>query len=351
MKIAVPLLRWYDAHARVLPWRAKKGKRPNPYHVLLSEFMLQQTTVTTVKPYFATFLKRWPALQTLAAADLEEIRAAWAGLGYYRRARFLHAAARAIVKEHGGKIPQDEATLLTIPGIGPYTAAAIATIAYDVPANVVDGNVLRVMARLYAVKEPLPQSAPRLKKYAALHVPQKRAGDYAQALMDLGATICTPRNPNCPACPLRKICKAYQTGAPASYPRKIPKKKTPSRFAAIFVVQDKEGRVLLRKRAEQGLLGGMWEFPSTPWADERPSMKLIQHHRPKASAWAQNNAPVIHVFSHFKLHLDVHIGHSPSIIAAQDEAYVWKKAQLLSKMALPSVMRKVAKAAKVVGSE
>lgn len=341
------LLAWWDQNRREMPWRAKKGNRANPYHVLLSEFMLQQTQVSTVIPYFRKFIRRFPSLPALARARLDEVRRLWAGLGYYARARNLQACAVSIIKKHGGRIPQDEISLQALPGIGPYTAAAIAAIAYHKPANVVDSNVKRVMARFHGVAAPLPSAAERLTALASTHVPQKRAGDYAQALMDLGATLCTPRNPQCGRCPVQGGCRAYQEGRQEKYPVRRRRKKPPSRHAIVFVVTDGQGRVLLRQRPEKGLLGGMWEFPSTPWgAGAKPGLCRIL---PPAGGWKKLEAPVIHVFSHFRLYLTLHIGrfsHRPSLFSRDDSPHIWKPWRKMGEMALPSVMRKVANAAK-----
>jgi A/G-specific adenine glycosylase len=342
--IASALLRWYDVHGRTLPWRAKGGSRPNPYHVLLSEFMLQQTGVSTVIPYFQKFIRRWPTIAALAKADLDEVRTQWAGLGYYRRASFLHRCAQAIVKQHGGHMPAAEKELLALPGIGPYTAAALAAIAFDHPANVVDGNVERVVARLYAYGG----KREGLKELAAPLVPQNRAGDYAQALMDLGATLCTPRNPECPRCPLKSNCAALTEGSPDKYPLKIVKKPVPQKYAAVFVVRDRQGRVLLRKRPETGIYAGLWEFPSTPWELKKPDAKRVAAHAPRKLVWREGKYPVSQVFSHFRLHFSLRLGHSPAAFFPQNgkkSEYRWIKISEFSTLALPSVMHKVLRAA------
>jgi A/G-specific adenine glycosylase len=341
--IAPALLRWYDRHARIMPWRAQGGKKPNPYHVLLSEFMLQQTGVSTVIPYFQKFIRRWPTLPALAKAELDEVRAAWAGLGYYRRASFLHRCAQAIVKIHGGRMPSTEEELLALPGIGPYTAAALAAIAFDRPANVVDGNVERVMARLHAHGG----KREALKTLAAPLVPPKRPGDYAQALMDLGATLCTPRKPACPRCPLKSSCRAFAGGGPEKYPVKILKKPVPQKYAVVFVVRDGAGRFLLRKRPEAGLYAGLWEFPSTPWELKKPDTKRVMAHAPWRLRWAEGKIPVEQVFSHFRLHFSLRLGHSPAAFFPQNgkkDEYRWIKVSEFSKLALPSVMHKVLRA-------
>ena len=259
------LLAWYDRHRRTLPWRAPKGARADPYRVWLSEIMLQQTTVTAVAPYYARFLARWSDVRALAAAPLEEVLKAWAGLGYYARARNLHACARAVVEHHGGEFPASEAALRELPGIGDYTAAAIAAIAFDVPASPVDGNIERVIARLFAVTEPLPRAKPELRRLARALTPPRRAGDFAQAMMDLGATICTPKKPACALCPWNQSCAAHARGDAETFPRRTPKREGALRRGAAFVARRADGFLLVRTRPAQGLLGGMTEVPTTEW--------------------------------------------------------------------------------------
>ncbi|NDE91446.1 MAG: A/G-specific adenine glycosylase [Alphaproteobacteria bacterium] len=340
------LLRWYDRCARDMPWRMKGGKRPDPYHELLSEFMLQQTQVATVIPYFLSFTKRWPSIAHLAKATLDEVRAEWSGLGYYRRAKFLHECAKVIVAQHKGIVPQDEAALRALPGIGAYTAAAIAAIAYDKKAVVVDGNVERVMARVFAVEEPLPGAKKKLYELAASCLPQKRFGDYAQAVMELGATICTPKNPQCPTCPWKNDCVAFASGTMERYPLKGAKQKTPQKFASVFIAMNKKGEVLLTRRAEKGLLGGMWEFPTTPWEQEKPTLHIERRHAPAKLVWQKLETPVRHVFSHFKLEMALRIGHSAAAFSVQDREYRWMKWKNLSTLALPTLTRNVADAAR-----
>jgi A/G-specific adenine glycosylase len=343
-KLAAKLLRWYDAHGRDLPWRVK-GAHPNPYHVLLSEFMLQQTGVSTVIPYFHKFLKRWPSIKHLSGATLEQVRAQWAGLGYYRRAAFLHACAKAVQEKHKGVLPQNEAALLDLPGIGPYTAAALSAIAFDIPANVVDGNVERVVSRLFADAG----DKEKLRALAATLVPQKRSGDYAQALMDLGATLCTPRKPDCPRCPWRSDCRAHALGKEEAFPKRVLKKAVPQKFAAVFVVEDATGHVLLRRRKEGGLYAGLWEFPSTPWEVKPFTKNALTSHAPAKLAWQSVEEPVDHVFSHFKLRLSLRLGHSRAAFFPHDAdsiEYRWIKPSEFPKLAMPSVMHKVWRAAK-----
>ncbi|MBL8710973.1 MAG: A/G-specific adenine glycosylase, partial [Rhodospirillaceae bacterium] len=301
--LSARLLAWYDRHRRVLPWRAPAGTRADPYHVWLSEIMLQQTTVVTVGPYFRDFLTRWPRLADLAAAPLDDVLTAWAGLGYYARARNLKKCAEAVVADHGGVFPETEAGLLALPGIGPYTAAAIAAIAFDRPATILDGNVERVMARLYRVTTPLPKAKAELRELAARHTPQRRPGDYAQGIMDLGATICTPTRPKCFLCPLSVDCAALAAGDAETYPRKAPKAVRPQRYGICFAMIDKDGRIALERRPEKGLLGGMMQVPTSAWrgtpfaADEAAP--------PVAAKWRRLDGQVTHVFTHFALSLTV----------------------------------------------
>ena len=249
------MLAWYDRHRRTLPWRAPAGERTDPYRVWLSEIMLQQTTVATVGDYFRRFVERWPTVEALAAAPLDDVLSAWAGLGYYARARNLHACAQAVAERHGGRFPEDEAGLLALPGIGPYTAAAIRAIAFDQPASAVDGNVERVIARLFAIETPLPDAKPEIHARAAELVPQQRAGDYAQAMMDLGATVCTPRNPRCVICPLMDGCRARQLGIAEELPRRAPKADKPTRRGLAFVLAAQGRRHPAAQAADQGAVG------------------------------------------------------------------------------------------------
>lgn len=278
------LLCWYVVDKRRLPWRAEGGARPDPYRIWLSEVMLQQTTVAAVKPYFETFARRWPSVEALAAADDGDVMAAWAGLGYYARARNLLACARTVAGEHGGRFPDEEEALRRLPGIGAYTAAAIAAIAFCRRAVVVDGNVERVISRLHAITEPLPAARRRIRALADAMTPDEGAGDFAQAMMDLGATICTPRNPLCGRCPLAAHCAAFREGTPELYPVKPPKAARPRREGDAFWLEH-DGHVLLVRRPGKGLLGGMLALPTEPPAD---------------MDWRDAGA-VDHVFTHFAL--------------------------------------------------
>jgi A/G-specific adenine glycosylase len=331
------LLAWYDRHRRVLPWRAPPGERQDPYRVWLSEIMLQQTTVVAVAPYFAAFLARWPDVASLAAAELDAVLHAWQGLGYYARARNLHACARAVVARHGGKFPADEAALRALPGIGAYTSAAIAAIAFDIQATAMDGNVERVIARLRAVTIPLPDAKPELHRLAAALTPARRAGDYAQALMDLGATICTKHKPKCVLCPWREPCAARRQGIADALPARRPKAVRPVRRGMAFWAVRADGAVLLRRRPESGLLGGMMELPSTEWRAESWTLAAARAAAPVAARWRTLPGVVRHGFTHFELELVVAAG------TAQREPAdgVWVALDRLGDYALPNLMKKV----------
>ncbi len=342
---ASDLLAWYDRHRRRMPWRALPGIAADPYAVWLSEIMLQQTTVTAVKPYFETFLARWPTVEALSAAPVADVMAAWAGLGYYARARNLFKCAQVVAADHGGRFPMSEAALLELPGVGPYTAAAIAAIAFDQPATVVDGNVERVMARLFAVTAPLPGSKARLKELAATLTPEKRAGDYAQGVMDLGATVCTPTSPKCMICPWAASCRGRIAGIAETLPRKAPKAESPQRHGVAFWMERKDGGVYLQRRPAKGLLGGMMEVPSTAWRGKTWTAKDAAAAAPVKAAWRELDGVVVHVFTHFRLELKVFVG---QLTAAQakslkGEDAAWVAVDRMGSAGLPSVMAKVAK--------
>ncbi len=339
---AALLLAWYDRHRRTMPWRAPAGERTEPYRVWLSEIMLQQTTVATVHDYFHRFVKRWPTVEALAAAPLDDVLSAWAGLGYYARARNLHAGAKAVVDRHGGRFPQDEATLLTLPGIGPYTAAAIRAIAFDQPASAVDGNVERVIARLFALQTPLPDVKPEIHARAAELVPAARVGDYAQAMMDLGATVCTPRNPSCVICPLMKGCTGRALGIAEDLPRRAPKALKPTRRGVAFVLSNRDGAVLLRKRPLKGLLGGMDEVPSSAWREGKLVVAEALKEAPVPANWKVLEGGVRHTFTHFHLELTVaHALATTTRLAKLVPGSAWVTLDRLTERALPTVMRKV----------
>ena len=337
--LAVLLLSWYDRNARDLPWRVRGGARPDPYHIWLSEIMLQQTTVQAVKSYFEKFLAAWPCVNDLAAASLDDVLRAWAGLGYYARARNLHACARIVRDDMGGRFPASESELRKLPGIGPYTAAAIAAIAFDRPHAAVDGNVERVIARLYAIETPLPESKPQIHLHAQSLVPHSRAGDFAQAMMDLGATLCTPRAPNCQFCPWADHCAGRAAGLAATLPRKRAKSPIPTRYGAAFWIERPGGAVLLRRRPDNGLLGGMMEVPSTPWTAARPSKPERQ--APLAANWTKLKGKVEHTFTHFHLELTI-MRAVTSQEPGSDGDYRWVPQEKLISEALPTLMRKVA---------
>jgi A/G-specific adenine glycosylase len=332
------MLAWYDANARKLPWRVgpRETARPDPYRVWLSEVMLQQTTVPHATPYFFEFTRRWPTVLDLAAAEDGEVMATWAGLGYYARARNLLACARAVASAHRGVFPDTEAGLLSLPGVGAYTAAAVAAIAFQRPANVVDGNVERVMARLFAVETPLPQAKPALKALAAQLVTGERPGDWAQAMMDLGAVVCRPKAPLCERCPLAGPCAARAGGAPESYPRKAKKADRPHRHGAAFLLLRGE-RVALVRRPPRGLLGGMLALPSTDWRAEPWSPAEVEAAAPAEAAWRAQGA-IEHVFTHFSLTLQVWRAETD----AEVEGVLWAGRSRLD--GLPSVFLKAARA-------
>jgi A/G-specific adenine glycosylase len=330
------LLAWYDANARDLPWRARPGggAHADSYRVWLSEVMLQQTTVPHATPYFLKFLRLWPTVTDLANAADAEVMAAWAGLGYYARARNLLACARAVAKDHGGVFPGTEESLRALPGLGPYTAAAVAAIAFDRPANVVDGNVERVMARLFAVEQPLPEAKPELKRLAADLVRDDRPGDWAQALMDLGATVCRPKAPLCDRCPVSLHCAALAQGDPETYPRRSPKALRPHRFGVAYVLTRGE-EVALVRRPPRGLLGGMLALPTSEWRSDPWSEAEALRAAPAPAAW-RSAGEVEHGFTHFTLTLQ--------LLRAEGEAsdVIWSPRRDLD--GLPSVFLKAARA-------
>ena len=334
------LLAWYDANARDLAWRVGPGdhltgQRADPYRVWLSEVMLQQTTVPHATPYFLKFIARWPTVSDLAAAEDGDVMAAWAGLGYYARARNLLACARAVARDHGGVFPDTEESLRALPGLGPYTAAAIAAIAFDRPTNVVDGNVERVMARLYAVDAPMPQSKPELKALAASLVTGDRPGDWAQALMDLGATVCRPKSPLCDRCPVAGLCAGLATGAPGSYPHKSTKAVRPHRFGVTYVLTQGD-LVALVRRPPKGLLGGMLALPVSAWRSAPFTDAEALAEGPIPADW-QAVGEVEHVFTHFSL--------TQTVVLAEGgaEGVIWSERSELE--GLPSVFLKAARLA------
>jgi A/G-specific adenine glycosylase len=325
------LTEWYAVDKRAFPWRVEDGEAPDPYRVWLSEVMLQQTTVAAVRPYFEKFTARWPTVEALASAEDAEVMTAWAGLGYYARARNLLACARRVAAEHGGRFPATEAELLKLPGIGRYTAAAIAAIAFGRRAIVVDGNIERVVSRLFALKEALPGARSTIYALTDRITPGTGCGDFAQAMMDLGATICTPRNPSCDRCPIAEYCEARREGAPESYPMKAPKTARPRRSGFAYWLQN-DDHVLLVRRPSKGLLGGMLALPTGEWrAEPQPGEGA-----PAEAEWSEAGA-VDHVFTHFALNL--------RLLCAETDRRgegVWWPVHRLDEAGLPTVFAKAA---------
>lgn len=332
--IAAKLLHWYDANARDLPWRARPGANATePYRVWLSEVMLQQTQVATVKPYFEKFTARWPSFEALAAEDDSEVMSAWAGLGYYARARNMLACARAVA---AGGMPDTEEELLKLPGVGGYTAAAVAAIAFGRRAVVVDGNVERVVSRLFAVREALPGVKAKIRDLTESITPDARAGDFAQAMMDLGATVCTARNPRCLLCPLRADCAGFATGEPEVFPVKTKKPERPQRYGTMFWAE-RDGEVLLVRRPDKGLLGGMRALPTGPWADSPPRLEGA----PVAAEWTLLDETVSHGFTHFRLDCALAV----ATIGAQETAQgEWWPVAEIESAGLPTVFAKAVRA-------
>jgi A/G-specific adenine glycosylase len=330
------LLAWYDQHRRSLPWRTEPGAAAEPYHVLLSEIMLQQTTAATVSLRFPEFLARFPSLEALAAADEGEVLHAWQGLGYYRRARALHALARTVMTRHRGRVPSEAATLLALPGIGPYTANALRAIAFNQPTVPVDGNVLRVLARLHRVETPLPAALPELDALAQALASERRPGDVAQALMDLGATLCRPRAPRCPVCPWRKACAAHAAGIAGQLPRRAARPARPIRRGVAFLLARPDGAMLFRQRPAEGLLGGLHELPSSPWQEGELLVEAALCHAPAMAKWRPHSRPVRHVFTHFVLELTL-----AEATTSTPPAGIWCRMAEIDRLALPTVMHKL----------
>lgn len=336
-EMRVALLRWYDEQGRTLPWRVRpedraRGMIADPYAVWLSEIMLQQTTIPHGTPYWFKFLGLYPSVEDLAVASLDDVLTHWAGLGYYARARNLHKCAITVATDFGGEFPLTKAELLTLPGVGDYTASTIAAICFDQPTNIVDGNVERVISRMHRVQDLLPKSKPIIKSLAAVLAASTRPGDYGQALMDLGATVCTPRTPSCSLCPWAEWCEANDAGDQQSYPKKSPKKKQPVRHGVAYVMV-RDGAVWLRRRPSEGLLGGMMEVPTSDWAAAIPPVEP-----PVDSDWSRCATPVKHVFTHFELRLDVY---STEIDRNPEGDGRWVAQNSLSTVALPSLFKKV----------
>lgn len=340
------LLKWYDAHARVLPWRVGPGLGvpPDPYRVWLSEIMLQQTVVAAVIPYFEKFVSRWPMVEALAAAKSDDVMAAWAGLGYYTRARNLLKCARVVAEVRGGVFPRTEAELQKLPGIGPYTAAAIAAIAFDAPATVIDGNVDRVMVRMFGVRKPIREAKAEIRAFAEALTPKRRAGDYAQGVMDIGATVCTPKSPSCEKCPWAEDCVARAKGIAAELPVKPARKAKPTRRGAAFWITREDGAVLLRRRAEKGLLGGMLEVPSSIWREGDFDARAHLSEAPVKAKFSPTPGLVTHTFTHFHLELSVFTARIDGRKAGGADA-LWVLPNELEDIGLPTVMKKVVRLA------
>lgn len=334
------MLGWYAKYRRVLPWRALPGQKADPYHVWLSEIMLQQTTVQAVIGYFEKFTTLWPSVHDLAAADPDAVMQAWAGLGYYARARNLLKCAAQICEEHGGVFPSDEAGLLKLPGIGPYTSAAITAIAFGLPATVVDGNVDRVVSRVFAIQDPLPQSKPAIRAQAHILFQDVAApGDFAQSLMDLGATVCTPQSPKCGVCPVREMCAAHSLGIQAELPRKAPKKPRPARVGTVYWLQTADGRLLVEKRAAERMLGDMPGLPTSDWDASGHAFQPL----PAVTKQLKKAGTVYHTFTHFDLTLNIERAEISS--AEMPAGSGWKLMALsdIKTLGLPTVFRKVVK--------
>jgi len=332
------MLGWYDNHRRTLPWRALPQETTDPYHVWLSEIMLQQTTVQAVKSYFIKFLKKWPTIGDMASASQEEIIDEWAGLGYYARARNLHKCAKTVTADYKGNFPSNYEQLLELPGIGPYTAAAITSIAFNKPANVVDGNVERVMARYYCIETPFPEGKTVAKEKASLHIGtfEGRNSDYAQSLMDLGATICRPKNPVCGMCPLNNSCCAYSNNLQNKLPKRVKKKAKPHKQASVYIIFDPHTqKLLLERRPETGLLANTAAFPTSEWLEVEKGSE--------AKNKAQGN--IIHVFTHFSLTLTLKIIKTDENFVFSDKLkrgeLQWVDLKELEKIKFPSLFKKV----------
>ncbi|MGI9449777.1 MAG: A/G-specific adenine glycosylase [Geminicoccaceae bacterium] len=330
------LLAWYDDHRRDLPWRAGPGMASDSYHVLVSELMLQQTTVATVRRRFAPFIQRFPTLSALAAASEADVLHAWQGLGYYRRARALHACARKVVETHGSILPDDTDRLMTLPGLGAYTAKAVAAIAFNQPVVPVDGNVMRVLSRLFQIETPLPKAAKELHKLAAQFEPVDRPADTAQALMDLGATVCRPKAPECDRCPWNTVCVARASGTASNLPNRTPKHQRPLRQGVAFLLARSDGAVLFRRRPTEGLLGGLHELPSSQWRPAPIDREAALNEAPAKVDWRFHRNKVRHVFTHFALELDL----AEAIFDGPLDG-LWQPADAFDRLALPSVMKKL----------
>ena len=333
--LAARVLAWWDKNRRALAWRAAPGETPDPYRVWLSEVLLQQTTAQAATPYYQAFIAKWPQVQDLAAAPLEAVMSAFAGLGYYSRARNLHGCAREIARR-GGEFPVEEADLRALPGVGAYTAAAVAAIAFGRETLPVDGNIARILARLVALEEPIARARGQIAAAARALAPSARPGDFAQALMDIGATLCRPRNPNCDACPLAQDCAAFQTGAPEAYPRRAPARLRPNRRGAVFFAHRSDGAFLARRRPPHGLLASTIELPSTPWTS-KDAGGGIAGAAPVAAHWRRLPGEVEQVFTHFALSLTVY---AAEFHGAAPAGCFWINPDAVGAAGFSSMMRK-----------
>ena len=334
------LFDWYDQHGRDLPWRHRWPTLAPVYHLWLSEIMLQQTVVATVIPYFLGFIRRWPTVEALAAAPVDEVLAAWAGLGYYARARNLHKTANIVVAEHGGVFPADQKTLLALPGIGPYTASAIRVMGYGQPGVVVDGNIERVLSRFFAIKTPLPKAKIEIAAAYAYSCPDARPSDFPQALMDFANAVCTPKAPGCGHCPMASTCRGYLEGIAEQLPQKAPKRQKPTRHGVVFVAVNQAGEAFMERRPEKGLLGGMMAFPSVGWTETNgpdADFQVAKTAAPFAAQWRQLPTPVHHVFTHFALEMTIYYAEIDQPLTAASTGW-W---QVPQPGQLPSLMRKV----------
>lgn len=334
------LLAWYEATSRSLPWRPDNCAPANPYNIWISEIMLQQTTVATVRQRFDSFVNRWPTINKLASASVDEVLHEWQGLGYYSRAHNLHKCARIICSRFRGKFPSDTETLLSLPGIGPYTAAAIAAIAFGKPCVPVDVNVERVLLRLFAIDKPAGLVKQTVLALAGLFAIEGRSSELAQALMDLGATVCKSTNPTCSLCPWANDCLALSAGLADKLPIRPKKKLRPTRYGIVFVADRPDGAILLRRRADKGLFAGMMEFPSTPWDQKQWTVSAASKYAPFSSSWRDSGVFVKHSLTHFHLELSIFTSRAPA-----DSEGLWVLPLQLGRYALPTVMKKVASAA------
>ena len=341
--LTAALLTWYDRHRRRLPWRAEPGASADPYRVLVSELMLQQTTVATVSGRFEPFIARFPDFQTLANAEESEVLHAWQGLGYYRRARALHAAARAVMQDHGGRLPTSVEALLDLPGIGDYTAKALAAIAFDQPVLPVDGNGVRVLTRAFAIETLMPKAANEVRILAQVFEPCPRPSDFAQAIMDLGALICRPRQPQCERCPWQKHCTGHQSGIAETLPRRARKAKRPLRQGVAFLLTRADGAILFRQRPSDGLLGGLHELPSSEWRPAPLDRDAALQEAPAPLSWRFHDQSVRHVFTHFTLDLDLAVALTDKPLPG-----LWQPPDALDQLALPTLMKKLLRQAGVM---